>query len=218
MDVFLNITNPLLKRDGSAMTESELNAYLKRVGKKLNIPDRELGNSSQFSRVPSYVGETIQAYLKEQGYDGIPYINSWEDRGNVSSSPSPLPSNSNYQPPPTPTSIPPSPPPRTPDASFSTRLLIPPTRFLRGISKDMLHVESYAVHRDACSDRADSQVYEPLHKADAVRQTIPHRTDRQDAHDAAEQFRRKSNQPCPRKQTGKNAVRAYKVRPLNRQV
>ena len=84
MSVFLNITNPLLKRDGGVMTESELNAYLKRVGKKLNIPERELGNSSQFSRVPSYVGETIQTHLREQGYNGIPYVNSWEDRGNIS--------------------------------------------------------------------------------------------------------------------------------------
>jgi hypothetical protein len=71
MEVYLNITSPVLKRDGSIMTETELNAYLKRIAKRLGVPAREQGGSSVYSRVPQYVGNLVKQYLIEQGYDGI---------------------------------------------------------------------------------------------------------------------------------------------------
>ena len=77
---------PFTKRDGSPMTESELQSRLARIAESLGFDYRDVRRYSQHSgvgRLPA-AQNAVRKHLLEQGYDAIPYINSHEGRGSVS--------------------------------------------------------------------------------------------------------------------------------------
>jgi hypothetical protein len=73
--VHLRVTRPLTKRDGSPLGESEMRAKLNAIAKQAGVDP---------ARRPVDAALTARRVLMEQGYDGIAYRNSVEDRGSTS--------------------------------------------------------------------------------------------------------------------------------------
>ncbi len=77
------INNPFTKANGEPFTESELQSRLAKMAKEMGYGDRNL-RGSQNRPVNRDVQIALRNKLKEQGYDGILYRNSHEDRGSIS--------------------------------------------------------------------------------------------------------------------------------------
>lgn len=82
--LYLKTDNPLLKRDGSVMSEVELQAMLSRLAKRLGFKDtRRFSKHSPVGELPA-AQAAVREELQRKGFDSIPYRNSHEDRGSTS--------------------------------------------------------------------------------------------------------------------------------------
>lgn len=80
----LSIQSYPKKRDGSPMTEGELQAWLGRVADKVGIPKSAQRGMAAYGGVKRGVYEQLKPELKRMGFDGLAYVNSHEGRGSVS--------------------------------------------------------------------------------------------------------------------------------------
>lgn len=73
MPLAARMENPFAKKSGEPFTESELRRQVTLFAQKNNLKPDSINAKIAFEK-----------YLKDKGYDHIPYVNSVEDRGNVS--------------------------------------------------------------------------------------------------------------------------------------
>jgi hypothetical protein len=72
------------KRDGSIMTEGELQAFLSRAADKAGIPKSDQRGMAAYGGIKRGVYEKLKPELEAMGFDGLAYINSHEGRGSIS--------------------------------------------------------------------------------------------------------------------------------------
>ena len=84
LPVHANIQNPPLKKDGSYMTEGELQSFLSRIASGIGIPKSEHRGMAVYGGVKPPVYAKLKDELKARGYDGLAYVNSHEGRGSTS--------------------------------------------------------------------------------------------------------------------------------------
>ncbi|MDE2471259.1 MAG: hypothetical protein KGL35_21625 [Bradyrhizobium sp.] len=84
MPVYLSIKKPLLARSGEPMSEGQLQSFLGRIADKIGIPKEKQRSYNAMRGLDPSVYRAIKQHLEAQGYDGIPYINSHEARGETS--------------------------------------------------------------------------------------------------------------------------------------
>lgn len=81
LDPIMN--NPLTKKNGEPFSEAELQSYLQKIAKQLGLGDKRLRGSQNYP-VSGDAQIAVRKHLQDQGYDGILYRNSHEDRGSIS--------------------------------------------------------------------------------------------------------------------------------------
>lgn len=84
LPVHVNIKNPPLKRDGSFMSEGELQSHLSRIATSIGIPKDKHRGMAIYGGVKPDVTRALKEELIRRGHDGIAYINSHEGRGSTS--------------------------------------------------------------------------------------------------------------------------------------
>jgi hypothetical protein len=75
MPVHLSIKNPMTKANGTPFSESEMRGVFNKIAKQLGIDP---------AKRPRDASSAVKAHLMAQGFDGIAYRNSIEDRGSTS--------------------------------------------------------------------------------------------------------------------------------------
>lgn len=84
LPLYLSIAQFPTKRDGSTMTEIELQSWLSRVAQRAGVDKHKTRAYSSAYPLRGEVFATLKAALREHGFDGLAYVNSHEDRGSVS--------------------------------------------------------------------------------------------------------------------------------------
>lgn len=73
--VYLDIKTPFTKKGGGFYTEPEMRKKFNEIASALGVDAKKR---------PIEAGVKVREWLKEKGYDGVPYYNSIEDKGSIS--------------------------------------------------------------------------------------------------------------------------------------